>query len=151
MSTIWGQLYRQAPLRRSSLIAFPLDPKPPDLPASTADESQLPATQQIALALRIVSGLTVEQIARAFLVSPVAMEQRITRAKRVIAQMGVEFDTPGAGERRTRLAVLKELNMPNEARSALNRAIALANSVAEAKLIRRELDSLGAAPTARPR
>jgi len=35
----------------------------------------LPATQQIALALRIVCGLTVEQIAKAFLVTPVAMEQ----------------------------------------------------------------------------
>jgi RNA polymerase sigma-70 factor (ECF subfamily) len=42
---------------------------------------ELPATQQIALALRIVSGLSVKQIARAFLVSESAMEQRITRAK----------------------------------------------------------------------
>ena len=50
----------------------------------------LPAPQQIALALRIVSGLTVEQIARAFLVSESAMEQRITRAKRAIAAAGVE-------------------------------------------------------------
>lgn len=41
----------------------------------------LPATQQIALALRIVSGLSVRQIARAFLVGESAMEQRITRAK----------------------------------------------------------------------
>jgi RNA polymerase sigma-70 factor (ECF subfamily) len=38
--------------------------------------------------------------------------------------------------------LLKELNRLDEARDALNRAIALANSVAEAKLIRRELDSL---------
>ena len=45
---------------------------------------ELPATQQIALALRIVSGLTVKEIARAFLVSEAAMEQRITRAKRAI-------------------------------------------------------------------
>ena len=45
--------------------------------------------------------------------------------------------------------LLKELNKPDEARGALNRAIALANSVAEAKLIRRELDSLGAAPATR--
>jgi RNA polymerase sigma-70 factor, ECF subfamily len=66
----------------------------------------LPATQQIALALRIVSGLTVEQIAKAFLVSPAAMEQRITRAKRAIAEVAVEFDTPGAAERRTRLAAV---------------------------------------------
>src|SRR5215469_1582290 len=69
----------------------------------------LPATQQIALALRIVSGLTVEQIARAFLVSPAAMEQRITRAKRTIAEVGVEFDTPGAAERRTRLAAVSTM------------------------------------------
>jgi RNA polymerase sigma-70 factor, ECF subfamily len=66
----------------------------------------LPATQQIALALRIVSGLSVEQIARAFLVSPAAMEQRITRAKRAIAQIGVEFETPGEAERRTRLTAV---------------------------------------------
>jgi RNA polymerase sigma-70 factor, ECF subfamily len=69
----------------------------------------LPATQQIALALRIVSGLTVEQIAKAFLVSPAAMEQRITRAKRAIAEIGVEFDTPGAAERRTRLAAVSTM------------------------------------------
>jgi RNA polymerase sigma-70 factor, ECF subfamily len=69
----------------------------------------LPATQQIALALRIVSGLTVEQIAKAFLVSPAAMEQRITRAKRAIADVGVEFETPGAAQRRTRLAAVSTM------------------------------------------
>ena len=66
----------------------------------------LPATQQIALALRIVSGLTVEQIARAFLVSEAAMEQRITRAKRRIAEADVPFETPGAVERAERLAAV---------------------------------------------
>jgi len=69
----------------------------------------LPATQQIALALRIVSGVTVEQIAKAFLVTPAAMEQRITRAKRAIAEVGVEFDTPGTAERRTRLAAVSTM------------------------------------------
>jgi RNA polymerase sigma-70 factor, ECF subfamily len=69
----------------------------------------LPATQQIALALRIVSGLTVEQIARAFLVSPAAMEQRITRAKRTIAEVGVEFETPGAAEREARLEAVSTM------------------------------------------
>jgi RNA polymerase sigma-70 factor (ECF subfamily) len=69
----------------------------------------LPATQQIALALRIVSGLTVEQIAKAFLVSPAAIEQRITRAKRAIEKIGVEFDTPGASERRSRLAAVSTM------------------------------------------
>mgnify|MGYP002151105250 CR=1 FL=1 len=42
----------------------------------------LPATQQIALALRVVCGMSVPQIARAFLVSEPAMLQRLTRAKR---------------------------------------------------------------------
>lgn len=65
---------------------------------------QLPATQQIALALRIVSGLTVKQIARAFLVSEAAMEQRITRAKAKVAEAGTPFETPGAIERSERLA-----------------------------------------------
>ena len=64
----------------------------------------LPATQQIALALRIVSGLTVKQIARAFLVSEAAMEQRITRAKARVAGAKVPFETPGAVERSERLA-----------------------------------------------
>src|ERR1700754_2693109 len=64
---------------------------------------ELPATQQIALALRIVSGLTVAQIARAFLVSDAAMEQRITRAKAKVAEAGTPFETPGAIERSERL------------------------------------------------
>jgi RNA polymerase sigma-70 factor, ECF subfamily len=66
----------------------------------------LPATQQIALALRIVSGLTVRQIARAFLVSEAAMEQRITRAKARIAKADVPFQAPGAVERSERLAAV---------------------------------------------
>ena len=67
---------------------------------------ELPATQQIALALRIVSGLTVPQIARAFLVSEAAMEQRITRAKQRIAKADVPFEAPGPVERSERLGVV---------------------------------------------
>lgn len=66
----------------------------------------LPQTQQVALALRIVSGLSVKQIARAFVVSEAAMEQRITRAKARIADAGVPFETPGAVERAERLAAV---------------------------------------------
>src|SRR5207302_3230010 len=66
----------------------------------------LPATQQIALALRIVAGLTVAQIARAFLVTEAALEQRITRAKSRVAAADVPFDTPGAVERSERLAAV---------------------------------------------
>ena len=67
---------------------------------------QLPATQQIALALRIVSGLSVKQIARAFLVGEAAMEQRITRAKARIAKAETPFEAPGPVERSERLAAV---------------------------------------------
>jgi RNA polymerase sigma-70 factor, ECF subfamily len=66
----------------------------------------LPAAQQIALALRIVSGLSVKQIARAFVVSESAMEQRINRAKSRVAAANVRFETPGAPERAERLAAV---------------------------------------------
>ena len=66
----------------------------------------LPPTQQIALALRIVSGLSVKQIARAFLVGESAMEQRITRAKTRIAKADVPFETPGPVERSERVAAV---------------------------------------------
>ncbi|MGH6996597.1 MAG: RNA polymerase sigma factor, partial [Phenylobacterium sp.] len=66
----------------------------------------LPAVQQVAVALRIVSGLSVRQIARAFLVSEAAMEQRITRAKAKIGQAKVAFEAPGPAERAERLAAV---------------------------------------------
>lgn len=66
----------------------------------------LPATQQIALALRVVSGLSVARIAKAFLVGDSAMEQRITRAKAKIAAAGAPFEAPGADERAGRLGAV---------------------------------------------
>lgn len=66
----------------------------------------LPATQQIALALRIVSGLTVAEIARAFLVGERAMEQRITRAKRRVGAADQTFETPSPAERDRRLGTV---------------------------------------------
>lgn len=66
----------------------------------------LPAVQQVAVALRIVSGLSVKQIARAFLVSEAAMEQRITRAKAKIGKADVAFEAPGAAERAERLSTV---------------------------------------------
>src|SRR5258707_4716099 len=67
---------------------------------------ELPATEQIALALRIVSGLTVAQIARVFLVTEAAMEQRITRAKARIAKAEVRFEATGPAERAERVAAV---------------------------------------------
>ena len=66
----------------------------------------LPPAQQVALALRVVSGLSVKEIARAFLVSESAMEQRITRAKRTVRDAQVPFEAPGAGERAQRIAAV---------------------------------------------
>ena len=66
----------------------------------------LPPAQQVALALRVVSGLSVKEIARAFLVSETAMEQRITRAKRTVRDAQVPFEAPGAGERAQRIAAV---------------------------------------------
>ena len=66
----------------------------------------LPATQQIALALRVICGLTVKEIARAFLVTESAVEQRITRAKRRVAEARVPYEAPGAVERAERLAAV---------------------------------------------
>jgi RNA polymerase sigma-70 factor (ECF subfamily) len=86
----------------------------------------LPTTQQIALALRIVSGLTVRQIARAFLVSESAMEQRITRAKSRIADADVKFETPGPVERAARLGTVAAMIylVFNEGYSATGDAVA---------------------------
>jgi RNA polymerase sigma-70 factor (ECF subfamily) len=67
---------------------------------------ELHATQQIALALRIVCGLSVKEISRAFLVGDTAMEQRITRAKSRIAAAEIPFETPDAQDRAERLAAV---------------------------------------------
>ncbi|MEZ5920070.1 MAG: RNA polymerase sigma factor [Parvularculaceae bacterium] len=69
----------------------------------------LPATQQIALSLRIVSGLPLPRIAAAFLVGARAMEQRITRAKARIAKADISFETPGPIERAERFAVVSAM------------------------------------------
>jgi RNA polymerase sigma-70 factor (ECF subfamily) len=69
-------------------------------------QPDLPATQQIAVALRIVSGLSVQEIASAFLVSEAAMAQRITRAKRAITDSAVAFEAPGPAERAARLTTV---------------------------------------------
>lgn len=72
----------------------------------TCCHPDLPATQQIALALRIVCGLSVAQIAKAFLVGESAMEQRITRAKQRIAKAEIPYETPGAAERAERVGAV---------------------------------------------
>ena len=58
---------------------------------------------RVALTLRVVGGLSTEEIARAFLVSVPTVQARITRGKKAIAAAGVPFELPAAGERRERL------------------------------------------------
>lgn len=86
---------------------------------------ELPATQQIALALRIVCGLSMPQIARAFLVTEAAMEQRITRAKSRVAGADVPFEAPGPIERAERLSAVASVVylVFNEGYSATGAAI----------------------------
>lgn len=69
----------------------------------------LSLSHQIALALRVVAGLSVAEIARAFLIAPRAMEQRITRAKRRIAEADVPFATPSQAERTARLGAVSTM------------------------------------------
>lgn len=66
----------------------------------------LPPAQQVALALRVVSGLSLAELASAFLVSEDAMEQRLTRAKRRIGELRVPFEAPGRIETGRRLAAV---------------------------------------------
>ena len=58
---------------------------------------------RVALTLRVVGGLSTEEIARAFLVPVPTIQARITRAKKTIAAAGVPFELPPAEERGARL------------------------------------------------
>lgn len=64
----------------------------------------LPPESRVALTLRLVAGLSTEEIARAFLAQDTAIGQRIVRAKRTIAEAGVPFEVPRGAEREARLA-----------------------------------------------
>ncbi|MCW3845206.1 sigma-70 family RNA polymerase sigma factor [Micromonospora yasonensis] len=64
----------------------------------------LPRTAQIALTLRVVCGLTTAQIAKAFLLPETTVAQRITRAKRKIADAGIPYRIPDADDLGSRMS-----------------------------------------------
>jgi len=64
---------------------------------------------RVALTLRLVGGLTTEEIARAFLVPVPTIAQRIVRAKRTLADAGVPFEVPRGAELAARLSSVLEV------------------------------------------
>ncbi len=68
----------------------------------------LSAGTRVALTLRLLGGLTTDEIARAFLVAEPTIAQRIVRAKRTLARKQVPFEVPSAGQRPARLASVLE-------------------------------------------
>ncbi|MFZ5897025.1 MAG: RNA polymerase sigma factor [Myxococcota bacterium] len=68
----------------------------------------LPPEAHVALCLRLLGGLTTEEIARAFLVPEPTIAQRITRAKRTLSEKKVPFELPQSGDLSARLESVLE-------------------------------------------
>ena len=72
----------------------------------TACHPVLSTEAQVALTLRLLGGLTTDEIARAFLTAEPTIAQRIVRAKRTLAEAKVEFELPRGEDRAGRLAAV---------------------------------------------
>ena len=75
----------------------------------TACHPVLSTEARVALTLRLLGGLTTEEIARAFLVSEPTIAQRIVRAKRTLAEKRVRFEVPRGNDRAGRLSSVLEV------------------------------------------
>jgi RNA polymerase sigma factor (sigma-70 family) len=75
----------------------------------TACHPLLSREARVALALRMICGLTTEEIARAFLVSDATISQRVVRAKRTLSESGLAYETPSGSELSERLAAVLEV------------------------------------------
>ncbi|WP_396452095.1 RNA polymerase sigma factor [Actinomadura sp.] len=75
----------------------------------TACHPVLSVQARVALTLRMLGGLTTDEIARAFLVSEATVAQRIVRAKRTLAEAGVPFEVPTGPDREARLSSVLEV------------------------------------------
>ena len=111
---------------------------------------------RVALTLRMVAGLTVPEIARAFLVQETAMGRRITRAKAKIKAARIPYRVPSAEDLPARVSgVLAVLFLvfnegylatgpdADPVRHAYDRAIELAGNTAETAYLTRRRDQLG--------
>jgi RNA polymerase sigma factor (sigma-70 family) len=75
----------------------------------TACHPLLSPEARVALTLRLLGGLSTDQIARAFLQPEATIAQRIVRAKRTLSTAGVPFEVPRGAERQPRLASVLEV------------------------------------------
>ncbi|KRA59426.1 RNA polymerase subunit sigma-24 [Caulobacter sp. Root655] len=75
----------------------------------TACHPLLSREARAALALRMICGLTTEEIARAFLVPDTTIAQRIVRAKRTLSDSGLAYETPRGEELARRLSTVLEV------------------------------------------
>ena len=75
----------------------------------TACHPRLPREARTALALRMICGLTTEEIARAFLQPEATIAQRIVRAKRTLSESGLAYETPRGEELSERLSSVLEV------------------------------------------
>ncbi|MFJ9934466.1 RNA polymerase sigma factor [Streptomyces virginiae] len=75
----------------------------------TACHPVLATEARIALTLRLIGGLTTQEIARAFLSSESTVAQRIVRAKRTLAKAAVPFEVPYGADREARLSSVLEV------------------------------------------
>src|SRR5438046_7052778 len=75
----------------------------------TACHPILASEARVALTLRLLGGLTTEEIARAFLVPEATVAQRIVRARRTLAEARVPFEVPRGDERAGRLSSVLEV------------------------------------------
>ena len=75
----------------------------------TACHPVLATEARLALTLRLLGGLTTEEIARAFLVPVATVAQRIVRAKRTLAEARVPFEVPRGADRAARLSSVVEV------------------------------------------
>jgi RNA polymerase sigma factor (sigma-70 family) len=75
----------------------------------TACHPTLPKEARVALTLRLVGGLSTEEIARAFLLPEATIAQRIVRAKKTLAEKRVPFEVPRGAELSDRLASVLEV------------------------------------------